>query len=660
MTKRRQAVVGFVVAGAALVSQPSNANPTASSVPLAPHGDAVDGTSGQPMALTPTSLLVQAEGADGNAGTSDDVTLLVTALGTVAPAATPIATPHGATFSSRIERLSATRAAMVSAGDDGNFGTTDDTLLVLNRLGSENVVIPVVIGGLGDNQQFTPERLASDRVVVPSLGTDLTADTADDEVVVVSVATDPPVVQRFAAPFQRNGGRTRVTALSTSAFLIASDGPNRKSSDADDLVYLFRADADVFLRSDLAAPGLNRRSPGRSVRLSTRYGLVVSAGPDYLDSTPDDRVLLLDAVEATVTPIDVPHAKNSSSAQPAVLAPDVAVVATRGPDAVDGTADDAVAILTSLGTDNAVSFVTVGATADNNACRPAALDATTFALMTFGADRTVSTSDDAITLVHDVGATPIVQHVVVGALANGTTSTVVPTSSGALLVAGGGTDGTLGTPDDAVVALTGIGGKLSISRIPIGGALDAIDEFRFVPQVLGGGRAAMLSSGVDDSLGSGGDDAVRVIDGLGLGPRLDVRKLEVRFARPRFDKSARVTVTATLRLESVDALTANDLTISVGNASQTLPAGSLVSLREGRTLHYGDSAGALGIIREFSFDTVKGTLRLVVRGADEDFATTAPSYVPVGIDVGGMLVPQSVSARPSRNGFVFRKKRARR
>jgi hypothetical protein len=116
-------------------------------------------------------------------------------------------------------------------------------------------------------------------------------------------------------------------------------------------------------------------------------------------------------------------------------------------------------------------------------------------------------------------------------------------------------------------------------------------------------------------------------------------------------------VEAGLALEDPASLLTEDLTVSIGNASQTIPAGGLASVKNGRFLQYSDATGAHGPVRSLSYDTVKRTLRITAEGADQDLATTAPGYVPVGIDIGGVLVPQSVSARPGRNGFAFRKKR---
>ena len=646
-----------LAAVAAFVAQAGGADPIGTTIPLAPYGDAIDGTSGQPVALSPTSLLVSAQGADGVGGTADDVAVLMRRLNGT-PITTSLATGYGATAAARIERLSATRAAMVSAGTDGLFATADDALLVLDRLGSGNAVTPVVIGGLGDSQQFTPERLSSNQVVVPSLGADLLGDTADDEVVVVTIHPAPAQVDRLAAPFQRSGGRSRIAGLSPEAFLIGSDGPDKKSSGADDLVYSFRFEDGSWARTDLAAPGLNRRSAGRCVRLSSRYGLVVSAGADFVDSNADDEVLLLDSVDGVVTHIAVPYVRNSSGAQASVLAPDRALFGTRGADGIDSTADDAIAVLSDLGGTNTVSNIVTGPSGDNNQCRPVELRSDAFAMSTFGADRLVGTYDDSITVVTGVGSTPLIQSVVVGALANGTASTIVPLSSRALLVAGGGPDQTVGTSDDAIVALTGIGGSLAAVQVPLGGALDAQDAFRYVPVVLGNNRAALLTSGADDSLGSGDDDGVRVVNEIDL-----LRALRVRLLRgklPRVDgaiqgRPSSVNVKADFVFEDLDSLMEEDITLSIGNASQTFAAGSLVEERDGRFLVWRDPANDDGVVRLLRIDRLRGTIEVQVRGADDDVESTDPEYVPVGIDVGGTLVPDSIEARASARGFRFRR-----
>jgi hypothetical protein len=123
-------------------------------------------------------------------------------------------------------------------------------------------------------------------------------------------------------------------------------------------------------------------------------------------------------------------------------------------------------------------------------------------------------------------------------------------------------------------------------------------------------------------------------------------------------KSAHVVAQATLEIPDVSALVGSDLTISLGNASQTLAAGSLVPVRSGRALAYSDPTGLHGIVRSLSFDTKTRALRIDARGADDDLAATAPGYVPVGIEIGSTLVPQALSARPGRNGFVYRKRNA--
>ena len=291
-------------------------------------------------------------------------------------------------------------------------------------------------------------------------------------------------------------------------------------------------------------------------------------------------------------------------------------------------------------------------------CRPVELRSDAFAMSGFGSDGAVGTADDTVIVVTGVGGTPLVQSVVVGALANGTASTLVALSPRALLVAGGGPDQTVGTSDDAIVALTGIGGTLAATQVPLGGALDAQDAFRYVPVVLGNRRAALVTSGADDTLGAGGDDAVRVITEIDL-----LRALRVRLLRGRLPgvagairgRPASLTLKASLLLEDTESLMEEDITVSVGNAAQTFGAGSLTESEDGRFLTYLDPNNDDGVVRSLRIDRIRGTIHLRVRDGDDDIRSTDPDYVPVGVDVGGTLVPDSVTVRAGARSFRLRR-----
>lgn len=651
--RTRCVLAGALAAAASVLAGPAGAAPRATTVPLAPHGDAVDGSSGAPVALSPTAMLVSAKGADGAAGTADDVTLLVRDLH-ASPVIAALPTPNGSADSSRIARLAATRAVVATAGADGAFRTADDAVLVLDRLGSANTVAPVVVGGLGDNQQFTPERLAADRFVVSSLGPDLTGNTADDELVVVSDVGGLPTLTRLSSPFQRDSGRTHPVALSPTSVLQAANGPDKKTSTADDVVRLFRGIGGEPERVDVAAPGLNRRAAGRPVRLSARHALVVSAGPDLVDSTADDQVLLLDAESGTSTPIPVPFAKDGSAGRPETLGPDLAVATTQGADGVEGTADDAVAVLSGLGAANAVTFHVVGATGDDNNCRPARLGPSSCALVTFGPDLAPGTADDRITVLRDVGSdAAVVEHVDAGALSSGTASLVLPIAADALVVAGGGADRAMATADDALAVVTGIGRAPRVLHVPAGGSFDAANHFQYVPQVLGEGRVAFLSSGADGVLGAGRDDGVRVVARLPLGRRLAVSALRVRFGAGAQDED-RVTLRARLRLDDAAGLPGADVTVSVGNASQTIAAAALT--RDRRGVSYDDAQGAAGFVRRLRIEAKSGRVALDARVADDALETSDARALPVAIEFGSVLVPDALAARRTAGGIRFRKR----
>ncbi len=643
---------GLVVTALAAVAVAAT---TAKSVALAPNGDAIDGSAGAPVALSPTSLVVSAEGADGVAGTSDDVTLFVSNLGTT-PVVTPLPTPYGSPYSSRITRLSFARAALCAAGQDGTFGTADDELMVLDRLGSQNRVLRTALGGLGDNQQFTPEKMSADRIAVAAIGADLKANTADDEIIVVDgVSTDVPVAQRYPAPYLQASGRTQAIALSESTVVVASNGADKKPSTADDVVHVLRGIGTPTVTSlSLPAPGLNRRAAGRAVRLSETTALVVAAGADLLDSTADDELLLLDTVAGTSTPVAVPYVVNASGGRPVVLAPGLAICSTLGADGTLGTGDDAVAVVAGLdGATPTVTSIPIGAFGDDNNCRPTRLAADAFAMVSFGDDATVGTPDDEVVYVSGIGGTVQVQRVTVGAVATGTTSTVVALSPTSVLVAAGGEDGIVGTLDDELLVLTDLGGTPAVEHVAAGGALDEMNSFRYVAQVLGGGRAALLATGPDAQLGVGGDDALRVLEGLETANRLRVTRLRVTRPKEGSTKATKLKLAARLSLAAPTSILDGALTVTVGNAAQTLPASSLTVKRG--VVRYDDLRNERGFVRTLRFKLKNGKLSIDARGADAELAATDAGYVPVGFELGDEGVTEAVTARARGRSIVYGK-----
>jgi hypothetical protein len=98
-----------------------------------------------------------------------------------------------------------------------------------------------------------------------------------------------------------------------------------------------------------------------------------------------------------------------------------------------------------------------------------------------------------------------------------------------------------------------------------------------------------------------------------------------------------------------------DVTVSVGNAAQTFAAGSLAESADGRYLRWLDPNNDDGPVRSLKIDRRRGTIEVRVRGADDDIESTSPDYVPVGVDVGGTLVPDSVTVRAGARGFRLRR-----
>ncbi len=277
-------------------------------VSFSSHGDAMLGSSGAPLVLTSTTILVPAEGPDGDPTTQDDLTLVVrpAAGGTFCNASiTPLATPFASARSGQVTRLSATSALRSSAGDDRVWGTNDDAVHLLSQIGTLNIVSKIIIRG--GSLPYSPERTSSSTAVTSTTGLDGVFGTADDCVAVLSGLGATSAVEYLPAPFIPESGRSRPVPLSSSSFLVASDGLDGIATTADDVTYLFTDVGGEFQRVDLATPFLFDRAPGRAVAASRTRAIASSAADDGLPGTSDDEILLLDSLDAvpTVTRIGV-------------------------------------------------------------------------------------------------------------------------------------------------------------------------------------------------------------------------------------------------------------------------------------------------------------------------------------------------------------------
>lgn len=615
---------------AALLAIPAFALPAAFSVPFAPNGDGAKGSNGVPIPLSPTSYLCAAEGPDGAFDTADDVVLFVSHLDTT-PEVEPISAPYMPDGSGRPIRLSATRALVLSAGVDGNFSTPDDAVILLDHLGSDNTAQSIVVGPIDDSDGFSPVALSSTSAVLATYGTDQTADTADDTVALLSGLGTTNTVTPLAAPHLLDR-RSRPAALSPTAFLVPSDGPDGAKHTADDQVYFFHASGGTFGRTDLATPHLAEFSPRTPVRISATRAVVASYGPDGVLRSADDELLLLDDLGATntITPIAVPflHAFSCGSALP--LANDLLVVGSVGPDGQRASADDRLDVITGVGTTNTVTPVTVGGVDEDLSSRATRLSPTRVAFCTGGPTFGINTLDDEVAVVSNIGTTNDLDRIPVPGLSGASSSIPLPLSVSSFLISNGGPNGSLDTGlDDKITLVSGLGGMVTSTPLAADGELNT--QVSSAVQGLGGGRAVCVSSGANGTVGTGDDDQMRVVTGLPTTRGLHVTKLNVTFDPHK--PNAVETFSASGAYNTDDKLlhAGSDLTVSIGNASQTIPAARIKQKASGQ-LTYSDPKHKSGFISNLTLNPTAHKFSIVARGKGTGIRTTDAAYAPVAIE----------------------------
>jgi hypothetical protein len=582
------------------------ADPTVEKIPLAPHGGALYHNGGA-MPLSPTVLIVGTLGADNTNATADDELLVVSDLGGT-PTVESRVVGYLADSGGRLARLSATRAVYQSAGADGNWATGDETLVVIDRAGSGNVVTQVVVGSLQQNQggSHVPVRLTPSSVVLAVLGADLLSNTTDDVMVLVTGLGATPEVTLLPAPHLHTSGRTQAVALSPRSFLVASTGPDGNLSTDDDLLYLFTDVGGANARVDIPLPNLHYGRPGCPVRVSATLAVAISEGPD---GKPE-------------------------------------------------TADDTIALLSGLGTTNDVVQVTVGAMEEDRECRPVRLGPNRLAVVTFGPDIDDDTADDQLAFLVDAGTSNLVFHADVPGLAGWVANQPLALSATALLVLGGGPDGETYAGVDAVYTLvTGIGPGGSVkSEVPLapGSSATRIDyQSPSAPALAGGGRAVALDPGVDGQWQTGGDDMIHVIEGLPLDRGVTVAKLQIKFSAAKPTKGESFKMKGTLTLDDPSLFAMGDLTVSIGNAAETIPADRIIENKGKYT--YKAPKGGTGFITRLSYDSAKGKLSISGKGVGTGGETTAASYVPFTLEIEeGLFVGESITGVAGKSGIQYK------
>jgi hypothetical protein len=501
-------------------------------IPYAPYGAGLDDSNGSPVALTDNSFLVPSIGPDGNLatlldcngespdGTDDDVILLVTGVGG-AVTVTPLATPYlmedaGA---SAITVLTPTRALVASAGPDCLAGTGDELVYLLDDLGTANTVTPIPIGHMDDRSTWRPIRL-SDNSAAVAWGDDHTNATK------IALLTDlggNNFNTTLDAPFTRHTAGQPV-ALSPTSLIIAMAVTEDQPA-AGDKLYLFTDLGGTNTRTDIATPFLNYSRPGVPVPLGNNRIIIVSDGLDAERETIDDAAYMIDNIGTTndVTTLSTPGIYRRGAGGPVALNSGLIVIGSIGPDEDAQTADDGLHIITDTGAGYSVSYLIVPGMDEDRGSQPVRMDDTSLIVGTAGLDLEFETADDALVMVSNVGTSNDIQEIVVGGLNSGKATQVTRVNDSTVVFTSGGADNLLGDEqgalDDVVNMITGLpGAPIMMSTASIGRV-----EHRYAgwakPVMLGPSRVMLGGTGGDgafgrDSLNNGAspDDVVIIVD----------------------------------------------------------------------------------------------------------------------------------------------------
>jgi hypothetical protein len=470
------------------------------------------------------------------------------------------------------------------------------------------------------------------------------------------------VITPIAAPFLSKSGRSRPVPLSPTSFLLSSNGPGGAEKTADDVVYLFTGVGTLNQRTDITVPFLFTLAPGRAVRVNATRALVSSCGLDGVETSVDDRLVLLDGLGTTnsVTFIPTGSLSNYGAGRATVLSDEVAVLSTPGVDNVDITSDDGYVVVRNLSTTRDVQTTLVGGLDEDNGTHAVRLSPTLCAFVTagpnfkFGFGTAADGLDDQVALlkVDETGMVTINRITVPGVDA-ATGSEVVVLSETSFLLGNGGADGKFnaGLDDTLTLVTSADAAAPTVQTITLGSSLGSSRDAS-VPAFLGDGRVTFAVTGPDNTMSKGADDEVRIVSGIPAPRTLAVKKAAIGFSATKPQKGETLSVTSTLTLDEPALLAGSEITVSIGRASQTLPAGALVAKKGGK-FAYADKKGVNGFIRSVAWNTKSGKFTIKGKGVGTGAQRTAAGYIPVAIDAGDLYLSALLAGTASRTGIKY-------
>ncbi|NUN49566.1 MAG: hypothetical protein HUU15_12130 [Candidatus Brocadiae bacterium] len=248
--------------------------------------------------------------------------------------------------------------------------------------------------------------------------------------------------------------------------------------------------------------------------------VVLTNGPDLLLGTGDDLMVEVGGITGTpavTASIGVGRMESSSRCRP-VMVGIRAVIATRGADLLTN-ADDTLLVVDGIGTGTlSTSSIPMGGVAFEDPSQPVVFDASTLVIHTAGADDIVGTADDLIRLVTGIGAVPLVGSFGTGVLPAGPIGIPVVVSATAVVWVDAGFDTILGTIDDELSGLQGLPGAPALAGGVVVGPV--ADDASGRLAATGGDAVLIPTRGADLASGTPDDEIALMtsLSGVYAGP----------------------------------------------------------------------------------------------------------------------------------------------
>ncbi|MBI2923119.1 MAG: hypothetical protein HYY18_18855 [Planctomycetes bacterium] len=289
------------------------------------------------------SILITTSGPDFAFGTGDEVMIRVRDIGVVPVAVSLVTGRIPGDFRGQPLAVSATTAAVVSAGVDGSISSLDDELLVVrDLLVSPDPALPVVVGAVTTDIMIRAVAPGGDIVLIATLGAAL-LDPADDEIVLVGSLSSggilPPTP--LPDPRPRTGLAGRILGLSSSVAVRLNNGPDGSPGTDDDALTIFSGLDAAAGSSQIATGAAADFAPMDSAGLSAA---LVGEGPDGTLGTADDLAIRISGLGSSPLVVQARAGALAFLEPPALVqltgGGQAMVGVVAGPDGLPGTPDD--------------------------------------------------------------------------------------------------------------------------------------------------------------------------------------------------------------------------------------------------------------------------------------------------------------------------------